>query len=60
MLSTILRLLALIAVSYVILCALLYVFQERLIFFPERDPPGTRYTFGIPAEGLHPQRVSLI
>lgn len=37
-------LLALAAVGYIFLCALVYVMQERLIFFPDRDPPGTRYT----------------
>jgi alpha-beta hydrolase superfamily lysophospholipase len=49
-LPTILRLLALAAAGYVLLCALIYAMQERLIFFPERDPLGTRYTFGVPAE----------
>jgi alpha-beta hydrolase superfamily lysophospholipase len=44
------RVLALLAIGYALVCALIYVAQERLIFFPERDPPGTRYTFGIPAE----------
>lgn len=49
-LPTILRLLALAAAGYALLCALVYAMQERLIFFPERDPPGTRYAFGVPAE----------
>lgn len=52
-LATILRLLALAAVGYTILCALIYAMQERLIFFPERDPPGTRYLFGVPVEEQH-------
>ncbi|HMQ29446.1 MAG TPA: alpha/beta fold hydrolase [Chloroflexaceae bacterium] len=49
-LATILRLLALAAAGYALLCALVYLMQERLIFFPERDPPGTRYAFGAPAQ----------
>jgi uncharacterized protein len=48
--GTILRLLLLLGCSYLLICALVYVAQERLIFFPERDPPGTRYSFGIPLE----------
>ncbi len=51
-LPAILRMLALVAVGYTLLCTLLYVAQERLIFFPERDPPGTRYAFGVPADEL--------
>jgi hypothetical protein len=51
-LPAILRVLALIAVGYALLCALLYLAQERLIFFPERDSPGTRYAFGVPADEL--------
>lgn len=52
MLPLLLRLLALVALGYLLLCALIYVLQERLIFFPERDQPGTRYDFGVPVEEL--------
>lgn len=52
MLAVTLRLLALVAISYALLCGVLFLFQERLIFFPERDPPGTRYAFGAPAREM--------
>ena len=51
-LPAILHVLALVAVGYALLCALLYLAQERLIFFPERDSTGTPYAFGVPAEEL--------
>lgn len=51
-LPAIFRVFALIAVGYALLCTLLYLAQERLIFFPERDPLGTRYAFGVPADEL--------
>lgn len=51
-LPTLFRMLAFLAVGYIVLCALIYVMQERLIFYPERDPPGTRYTFDVPADEL--------
>lgn len=50
MFATTLRLLALIALAYTLGCGMLVMLQERLIFFPQRDPPGTRYAFGLPGE----------
>lgn len=51
MLPTILRLITTILVpGYATICGVIYMFQERLIFFPDRDPPGTHYEFGIPVE----------
>src|SRR5687768_7569861 len=50
MLTATVRLLALVAIAYVLFCGMLFMLQERLIFFPQRDPPGTRYAFGLPAE----------
>jgi uncharacterized protein len=41
---------ALIALAYISVCTMLFLWQERLIFYPERDPPGTRYAFSHPAE----------
>lgn len=38
--------------AYVLFCGLLYMLQERLIFFPIQDPPGTRYDFGLPVDEL--------
>jgi uncharacterized protein len=51
-LFTVLRLLAFVAAGYALLCALLYTLQARLIFFPEHDPPGTRYQLGVAAEEI--------
>ncbi|MCU0490738.1 MAG: alpha/beta fold hydrolase [Chloroflexaceae bacterium] len=48
--STSLRLLLLLALGYGLLCGALFLLQERLIFFPQRDGPGTRYEFGVPVE----------
>lgn len=44
------RLLALGAIAYALFCGMLFMFQERLIFFPQHDPPGTRYAFDLPVE----------
>lgn len=46
----IIRGLALLALAYLLFCGLLFLIQERLIFFPQRDPPGTRYAFSMPSE----------
>ncbi len=48
--ETLLRFLGLMVIGYVGVCSMIYLVQERLIFFPERDPPGTRYEFGLPVE----------
>lgn len=50
MLALTLRLIAFVMIAYGLVCGLIFMVQERLIFFPDRDPPGTRYAFGIPAE----------
>ncbi|MCG8346148.1 MAG: lysophospholipase [Chloroflexales bacterium] len=42
------RVLLAFAFGYVLLCVALYLFQERLIFLPERDGPNTVYNFGLP------------
>ena len=34
--------------TYVVLCCLLFYFQERLIFYPERLPAGYRFAFDQP------------
>ncbi len=47
-LKLILKLLTIAAFGYVLLCMFIYFVQERLIFFPEIDPPGTSYAVGIP------------
>lgn len=39
-------------ILYISLCASIYLAQERLIFSPERIPPGTRYSFDRPFEEL--------
>ncbi|MGB9738807.1 MAG: hypothetical protein ACP5UR_16805 [Chloroflexus sp.] len=44
------QLLGVVAIGYALICAALYAIQERLIFFSERDPPGTQYHFGWPAD----------
>jgi len=38
--------------GYVLLCLGLYVFQERLIFFPERLPPDYEFVYDAPFEEL--------
>lgn len=48
--SLLLNLLVLAALDYVIVSLMIYRWQEQLIFFPERDPLGTRYAFGLAAE----------
>lgn len=50
MLSITVRFVALLSLAYIALCGMVFLFQERLIFFPERDPPGTPYDFSVPAE----------
>lgn len=39
-----------VVVFYGTLCIGMYLVQERLLFFPERLPPGSRYTFDLPHE----------
>lgn len=39
------KILAAIAIGYVLVCALLYLFQEHLIFFPERLDKNHRFSF---------------
>jgi hypothetical protein len=51
-LPALLRLLALIVVGYTLICALLYLVQEQLLFYPQRDPGGTRYSVGVPVDEL--------
>lgn len=50
MLKPMVQLLGVIALGYVLLCATIYAAQERLLFFPEYDPPGTQYNVGWPVE----------
>ncbi|WP_299755220.1 alpha/beta hydrolase [uncultured Chloroflexus sp.] len=50
MLKLMVQLLGVMALGYTLLCATAYVAQERLLFFPEYDPPGTQYNFGWPVE----------
>lgn len=50
MLKSMLQLPGVIAIGYALICAAIYAFQERLIFFPEFDPPGTQYHFGWPVD----------
>lgn len=38
----------LLLVGYIIICTLLYFFQEKLIFLPEKLPPDYQYKFDIP------------
>ncbi|NCC31463.1 MAG: alpha/beta fold hydrolase [Chloroflexia bacterium] len=45
-----LRLLVLSLLLYLLVCVVIFLWQEQLIFFPERNQPGTRYVFGHPAE----------
>ncbi len=35
---------------YLVVCAVLYVYQERFIFFPEVLPPHFTYSFPVPFE----------
>ncbi|WP_245863534.1 alpha/beta hydrolase [Candidatus Viridilinea mediisalina] len=42
--------LTLLLLAYVLVCTMIFFWQEQLIFFPERNSPGTRYDFGIPVE----------
>jgi hypothetical protein len=42
------RVLLVFVLGYALLCVALYFFQERLMFFPERDGPNTVYHFGLP------------
>lgn len=44
------RLLLFLLIAYGLICLLVYYAQERLIFLPERNGPGTRYNFGLPFE----------
>ena len=39
-------------VSYIIICGLLYMWQEKLIFYPEVLPPDFRYPFAEPFDEL--------
>lgn len=41
-----------VALPLLFVYALLFVMQESLIFFPQRDGPGTSYEFGLPVEEL--------
>lgn len=50
MAQSILRMLTLFIVAYVMVCAMIFFWQEQLIFFPEKNSPGTRYDFGVPVE----------
>jgi uncharacterized protein len=47
---TILHIIALMALAYISVCTMLFLWQERLIFYPECDPPVTRHAFAHPAE----------
>jgi fermentation-respiration switch protein FrsA (DUF1100 family) len=38
--------------GYIVLCALLYRYQERLVFFPEKLDPDYVYTFPVPFDEL--------
>lgn len=55
MLFGVLRLVLFLLVAYGLICLLVYYAQERLIFVPERNGPGTRYNFGLPFEELRIQ-----
>lgn len=50
MLTALQYLIVTITIPYITLCAGIYLLQERLIFFPERTPPGTRYNIDLPFE----------
>lgn len=50
MLFTVLRLLLFVLVVYGLISLIVYYLQERLIFLPESNGPGTRYSFGLPFE----------
>ncbi len=45
MMSTILQIFITLVVSYVLLCGLLFVFQEKLIFFPQKLNKNFNFTF---------------
>jgi hypothetical protein len=42
-----------IVLGYVSICTVLYIYQERLIFFPERLPDTHTFSFALPFEELH-------
>lgn len=49
----ILKTIIIIAALYVLICALLYLFQENLIFFPQKLAKNYRFGFHQPFEELH-------
>ncbi len=42
-----------ITVLYLAVCELLYFFQEKLIFFPEKSPRGCKFKLNEPFKELH-------
>lgn len=47
------RTLKLVVIAYIVICVLLYFFQERLIFFPEKLDKSFQFTFGGDFEELN-------
>jgi uncharacterized protein len=52
MIKTILTLLKIVVVVYILLCGLLYFFQEKLIFFPDKTDKDFKFNFNQPFEEL--------
>ena len=48
-----LKTLIIIAIGYLLICVLLYLFQEKLIFFPQKLAKDYRFTFNQPFEELN-------
>ena len=48
-----LKTLLIIAIGYLLICVLLYLFQEKLIFFPQKLATDYRFSFNQPFEELN-------